>query len=295
MIGYKISPKELRKLIGEKWLIKALAASKRSSGKQKLKSIWSEVKPVFMKIQHGKCAFCESLLGKQIAFDLINQDVEHFRPKNGVEAWPTEKLKDKLKLPTDLPESKHNARGYTFLAYHELNYSVACKTCNSTLKANHFPTIKKPNSSGKNPCLLNTKEQPYLVNPVGDYDVKPEDLIGFLGLIPVPLTADPALNSRARVIIAFFGLSIREDLLYGRALLLDQIGDKFKLLHGAASKAEKDLLNKEIDELCAAHTPHANCAGSFARLWRTKPAKAKEILKIVKDFLVTYGKKVLST
>ncbi|HEV7403850.1 MAG TPA: hypothetical protein VGO11_13015 [Chthoniobacteraceae bacterium] len=170
-----------------------------------------------MKLQHGKCAFCESLLGEQPAFDLVKQDVEHFRPKNGIESWPTNKLREKLKLAADLPSSPHTAKGYTFLAYHELNYAASCKTCNSTLKANYFPTVNKPNSKGKNPALLTKAEQPYLLYPIGDFDVSPQKIITFVG--PVPLPAQPAGaadgHNRARVTIAFFGLSVRDDLIYG--------------------------------------------------------------------------------
>ena len=297
MIGYPISHDELRKRITQyqpKWLAKAATETKSLKAGQKVeKSMWSEVKPVYMDIQNGKCAFCETLLGKQINFDLIKQDVEHFRPKNGVDPWPTDKLREKLKLPADLPTSTHTAKGYTFLAYHELNYASSCKTCNSTLKANYFPTAKKPKPTGTDPVTLTNDEQPYLINPVGDYDSKPEDIITFLGLVPVP--AQPPANQfehdRARVTIAFFGLSLRDDLMYGRALLLDQIGDKFKLHAAAANQVEKDDINAEIDNLCSAAAPHSNCATAFARLFRSKPAKARKMLVIIKEYLKTFGKK----
>ncbi|MFN0075819.1 MAG: hypothetical protein ACKVY0_05030 [Prosthecobacter sp.] len=297
MIGYPITPKALRAQIkahDSKWLTKAAAETKKLKHGQKVdKSMWSDVKPVYMKLQHGKCAFCETLLGKQIDFDLIKQDVEHFRPKNGVDPWPTEKLRNKLKLPTDLPQSTHTAKGYTFLAYHELNYASSCKTCNSTLKSNYFPTIKKPVTAGKNPVTLTKSEQPYLIYPIGDFDVVPEKTITFLGLLPVPAngaTQQPD-HDRARVTIAFFGLSIRDDLMYGRALLLDQVGDKFKLLAATNVPTEQADLNKEIDILCSPATPYSSCLNAFVLLWRNKPDKAREMLKIVKAYLAGFGEK----
>jgi hypothetical protein len=297
MIAYPISLKELRKQIkahDAKWLTKAAAETKQLKAGQKVdKSLWSAIKPVYMKLQHGKCAFCEKLLGEQIDFDLVNQDVEHFRPKNGVEAWPTAKLRAKLKLPDDIPESNYTAKGYTFLAYHELNYASSCKTCNSTLKSNYFPTMKKPTPAGKNPVAMTKSEQPYLIYPIGDFDTKPEDIITFLGLLPVPAkaAAEQPEHDRARVTIAFFGLSIRDDLMYGRALLMDQVGDKFKLLAATNDATEQADLNKEIEQLCAPSTPYANCLNAFVALWKQKPAKAKEMLKIVKAYLAGFGKK----
>jgi len=297
MIGYPITQSALQAKIKEhnpKWLTKAAAETAQLTYGQKVeKAIWSDIKPVYMALQRGKCAFCESLLGKEIDFDLIKQDVEHFRPKNGVEPWPTDKLRKKLKLPADFPESNHTAKGYTFLAYHELNYASSCKTCNSTLKSNAFPTIKKPDSKGRDPITLTKSEQPYLIYPIGNFDVDPEEAIKFLGLIPVPAkaSAEQPDHDRARVTIAFFGLSIRDDLIYARALLLDQVSDKFKLLAVTSDSAERDELNREIDRLCGSSTPFANCLKSFVGLWRKKPHKAQEMLKIIKDYLAGFGKK----
>jgi hypothetical protein len=43
-------------------------------------AIWNEIKPVFMALQHDKCAFCERKLeGGELG--TIEHDIEHFRPK----------------------------------------------------------------------------------------------------------------------------------------------------------------------------------------------------------------------
>ena len=297
MIGYPITLKDLRKRIDDfdpKWRAKAAAETKALKHGDKVeKALWSEIKPVYMRLQHGKCAFCEKLLGEQIEFDLISQDVEHFRPKNAIEAWPSQKLRDKLKLPADIPASAFTAKGYTFLAYHELNYAAACKTCNSTLKANYFPTKKAPKPKGKDPIKLTTAEEPYLVYPISDFDDQPEDIVTFLGIVPVPAhsRARRSRHERARVNIAFFALSTREDLMKERAMRLDQMGDKLQIRALASNDIEIAKLNKEIDRLCMPDLPHTNCSRAFKRLWDSNPVKAKQMLDVVKAYLATTNDK----
>ena len=51
---------------------------------------WSDIKQAFIALQHSKCAFCEKPLE-----GVIEQDVEHYRPKGAVVRWP---------VPPDLAE-----------------------------------------------------------------------------------------------------------------------------------------------------------------------------------------------
>ncbi len=297
MIGYRIALKNLQAQIDtfdSKWRARAAAETKALKHGDKVeKSLWSDVKPVYMKLQNGKCAFCETLLGKQIEFDLINQDVEHFRPKNAVEAWPTQKLREKLKLPADLPASAYTSKGYTFLAYHVLNYASSCKKCNSTLKASYFPTLRAPKAKGRDPVTLTAAEEPYLLFPIGDFDDRPEEVITFIGVVPVPAhprTKQPK-HDRARVTIAFFGLSMRDDLIKERALRLDQLGDKFLLRKAAKKPAEIARLDLEIAALCSARLPHTSCVSAFRRLWEKKPDKSREMHQVVKNYLYSTSEK----
>ena len=50
----------------EPWLDKArrLTTELREDANAEIRSLWSEVKSVYTKRQHGKCAFCERLLGQ---------------------------------------------------------------------------------------------------------------------------------------------------------------------------------------------------------------------------------------
>ncbi len=69
MIGYRISRSDIEKLIERKapgWLKRAQDRTNRFVAKRKFeekKSIWSEVKPIYMHLQgRSKCAFCERKL-----------------------------------------------------------------------------------------------------------------------------------------------------------------------------------------------------------------------------------------
>ena len=48
---------------------------------------WSNIKYLFINIQHNKCAFCERKLAAREDGGAIEHDVEHFRPKNAIKAW----------------------------------------------------------------------------------------------------------------------------------------------------------------------------------------------------------------
>src|SRR5262245_18163470 len=93
MIGYRISRADLEKMVGADWLKKASDRTnqfRRNGRYEESSSIWSEVKPKYMELQHQKCAFCERKL-ESIDLGAIEQDVEHFRPKASVKAWKAPK------------------------------------------------------------------------------------------------------------------------------------------------------------------------------------------------------------
>jgi hypothetical protein len=74
------------------WLRRAAGRTKKFVKKKRYtekKGIWSEVKPVYMIAQHEKCAYCERKLASEDFGGTIEHDLEHFRPKNSVEQWPT--------------------------------------------------------------------------------------------------------------------------------------------------------------------------------------------------------------
>jgi hypothetical protein len=276
MIRYQFSEAELIAAIEaddkakkrkEPWLRKAarLTAELEQDRGAEIRSEWPEIKSIYTRRQHGKCAYCERLLGKH---DLasVEFDVEHFRPKNGVKPWPPQRVVDELRLPAGFPRSTGKGPGYRLLAYHHLNYASACKTCNSRLKANYFPVAGKHDFSGASPAALHRSEQALLIYPLADFDADPEDLIEFEGYIAKPAKAPGGEDhSRAWVTIAFFRLNgERDDLYLLRAKQLDHVRDKL-LLFGQAKAGQKEDIWQDILRLADAGNPHAGCIRSFLR------------------------------
>jgi hypothetical protein len=98
-------------------------------------SKWSLIKKVYVKLQHGKCGYCERFIGMQ---RLREQDIEHFRPKLKIDSWtPIHKL------PPSTSISTYDGVGYLELIYDPLNYLLACETCNQQHKKNFFPAARQ--------------------------------------------------------------------------------------------------------------------------------------------------------
>ena len=219
MNGYRVSRQALRSLIAEHvpdWLTKA------ENGKR---PPWSDVKEVFERIQHFKCGYCERPMpmpqrrpGDDDAERWGGQreyDVEHFRPKGAVRRWPTEKSGFRYGFDTGgaLPN------GYSWLAHDCLNYLVSCKTCNQDNKKDYFPISGRRGNRCHDVWRLNQAERPFLVSPVGAGDAKSEDLIGFYGFLATPRGSRGHKRRRGTIIIDFFGLNLRDDLILQRCNL----------------------------------------------------------------------------
>ena len=66
---------------------KRTAQFKSDACYQEKSSIWSEVKPIYMRLQGDcKCAYCERKL-ESVTYGKGEQDVKHFRPKGNVCPW----------------------------------------------------------------------------------------------------------------------------------------------------------------------------------------------------------------
>ncbi len=113
------------------------------------------VKQALIKVQHGKCCFCERLIG-------ADGDVEHFRPKQAYK----QAIGEALQRP-----------GYYWLAYEWNNLYLACPACNQRHKQNLFP-LQKFTERATNHKLSLDREQPLFVDPGKE---NPEDFIGFRG------------------------------------------------------------------------------------------------------------------
>ncbi len=232
---------------------------------------WGEIKAVYMRLQKNKCAFCE----RKLTVRAKDHDVEHFRPKRAVMAWPP--------LPADPPFPE----GYYLLAYHPLNYATACEHCNRGLKRSYFPVAAARLSGQDDPVPL-TPERPLLIYPLGPVDTDPEELLGFQGIIPVPKEADPDTYGyrRARVTIDFFDLEGREELRRERAEVIQQL--YLALEHEDAPKASLRLLaQRTIRQKISGRSQHANCARCFVILYRQAPRRARGFVTLATRYLTT--------
>jgi hypothetical protein len=306
MIRYKFTEADLisdinanDKAQGHKqpWLTKAqqLTRELKKNPRKKITSQWGTVKRVYTNRQSGKCAFCERLLGNhELAAGEF--DVEHFRPKNAVKPWPTEDVIADLRLPSDFPRHSGKGKGYRFLAYHHLNYASACKTCNSRLKGSYFPIAGKHRFTGTDPVRLHKQEKPYLIYPLGDFDVNPEDVIDFEGYRATPVHPPKSgyEHDRARVVIAFFRLNDeRDDLMFLRAKQLDNVFTKLELWNATRGKGKREEIWRDIQRLSREENDHAGCVRSLLRLYghpddKPVPAtrnKALENLQLARDYV----------
>ncbi len=122
---------------------------------------WKEFRPVFVRVQHRKCAYCEqSVTGTSYG------DVEHVRPKAGIQEltpdrsrWGVEQEGGEVKGRR--PREVSNW-GYHWLAYSWDNYVFACQKCNQPWKKNLFPIAEGPRLL---PPAASRKETPLLLHP----------------------------------------------------------------------------------------------------------------------------------
>ena len=269
--------KEIEK-IDNKWLKKAAIRTKGFIEKgffEEKSSIWSSVKPVYMALQHNKCIFCERQF-EGVEYGKIEHDLEHFRPKGKVGAWPGS---DNEAQRYDFPTGDKFDAGYYWLAYDLHNYAAACKVCNSTFKKTFFPIganrVNLPVNEQNKPSPAElASEKPLLCYPLGEIDDDPEDLITFSATTAVPVHTTGDKHERAKVMIDFFGLNVREQLHRERASHICIFGPAFeKQIAGLASGADLQI----IEAITAQHLPHSACLKAFARLWTINVPLAKQI------------------
>ena len=124
MIRYPVTEAELEQRVDAavaSWRSRAATRTARfiaAGGYDESSSIWSEIKPVFMKLQNDKCAYCERQLASADSGGAVEHDLEHFRPKSSVVVWPDG-------AGVSFATGTASPAGYFWLAYHLLNYSVA--------------------------------------------------------------------------------------------------------------------------------------------------------------------------
>lgn len=285
MIRYRVSLVNLANMIETErpgWLSRSRARTerfRRLGHYKETSSIWSEVKPVYMRLQGNcKCVYCERKL-ESTDYGKGEQDVEHFRPKGRVKDWRVPKaLKDAGVTFTKVPKG---AKGYHLLPYHPFNYSASCKPCNSALKKDYFPIGGAYDCNGEDPKDL-LKEAPLLIYPIGDFDDDPEDLISFHGTSPQPTAAHGHERDRALVTIEFFKLddaNKRKNLIRERAMVIVAMYPQLEKLSKSPSATERSKALALVDGFSNSSSAHTNCARSFRRLYDTDADEAEAVFE----------------
>jgi hypothetical protein len=291
MIGYRISRHNLERLIERQapgWMGRAKTRTEAFEEMGRFSeplSIWSNVKPVYMKLQgDSKCAFCERKL-ESVDLGKGEQAVEHFRPKGKLSTWRIPaRLKQMGIAPTRPPRRKG---GYYLLAYDLFNYSAACNPCNSALKRDYFPISGIYRLRGANPESLR-KEQPLLIYPIGDFDEDPEKLIRFNGVSPYAAAVSQKDLKRGTVTIEFFQLDSlkRSNLILERARIIETLFMAMEDLNSPGSTpSRKTRARSLIKQATSDKAPHANCARCFCNLFATDPLAAAEISASASSFV----------
>lgn len=237
---------------------------------------WSKIKNAYRAIQYNKCAYCERLLPGPTGGS-TEHDVEHFRPKNVLKDWKPAK-------DFDFPIRSGRAEGYYWLAYNLENYCTSCKTCNSELKSNCFPIEGIASKLHDNDIArVNMREKPFLPYPIGRLDDDPETILTFEGLAPIPVRRSGRKHRRARVLIRFFNLDLREELIQERAIIICSVWRLLKDL--ASDDAENaETARAEIEMFSAPNASHCNFARAYVRLFESNPAEAARQHKIALEY-----------
>lgn len=279
MINYRIGRAELIAQIGQArptWTARArartddYALAKAYTGGSEF---WGEIKDVYIRLQHEKCAYCEmKLAGKEYASKV--HEVEHFRPKSRVRAWPGT-LKRLAAYVPPCPTGSDSAGGYYLLAYNPFNYAIACTRCNSSLKSDYFPVKGKRNFKDEDVGKV-FSEQALLIYPISDIDTDPAELITFSGVLAVPVQASGFGYERARVTIDFFDLN-HQDLTIRRAEVLASLYLALKGKEQAPLQADQQEFADGIAGYLSPHSGFSACAKAYHDLYFSNRALAVQI------------------
>lgn len=245
---------------------------------------WGEVKAVYvLDLQHGKCAYCEKELETgELDGDenvgAVEQDVEHFRPKNAVDSWEPD-------LPLGFELRSGAPGGYYLLAYDLWNYCVACKVCNTRYKGTKFPIEGRAARRGASDlAALNRAEKPLLLYPIGDVDDDPEDCIGFEGFQSVARAKSGRRHRRAITTIEFFALNIREALLRQRCDVIVSLHRALLDAGDETNASRREQGTQTVLHLTSDGSRHANCARSFHALFLEDPKRAYALFRDANEY-----------
>jgi hypothetical protein len=260
--------------------------------------IWSQVKEIYILLQHFKCIYCESPMAKVEEASArgvaVEYDIEHFRPKNAVTPWPTPETLAR-RLGIDYADQLRSGvpQGYVRLAFDPLNYVVSCKTCNTFYKLDHFPIAGTADVSSTARAALDARELPLLLFPFGDDGDAPEAFFEFFGPLVHPRPAAGFDRLRARVVIDFFELDTRAGLLEARSALIGLLWPQLEE-RADPSAPDRQTASDYIDALRQDDFPHAACARAYVSLYESDRARARQWYELARKFSLKKDPKVFS-
>lgn len=306
MIRYAVTSKALRAEIEAHkagWLERArdkTAEARKKGHVDEGDGIWSEIKGVYAKLQFFKCVYCEKPMPQEevdgeaeFGKGAVEYDVEHYRPKNRVKRWPSEKVKEQRKIDYDDQVEDGEADGYFRLAFDPDNYGLSCKTCNSGHKSDSFPIAGSTKRSMVRRAALDAHERPLLMLGFGEDADDPEGVLGWVGPLPFALAKSGHERLRARVCIDFFALDTRGDLMLGRATLVMLLWGKLEE-RAAATTAERQRLDGVIQGFTAPRMYFCACARAFVALHASDRAQADALQRRCQEYLVSRDRAVFS-
>lgn len=281
MIRYSITLEDLVDRINatkSSWIDRArqrtrdyIAAQDYAGGSE----FWGEIKSVYIALQHEKCVYCETKLQGAILASKAHE-VEHYRPKQSVNAWPNHNVGHWAHFHPAWPVGTASTTGYYALAYHPFNYAIACTRCNSTLKSNYFPVRGARQVHGHDPSAM-TGEQPLLLYPISTIDADdPADIITFDGILAVPKHKSGKAYERAVTNIEFFQLN-HEDLTSRRGKEIIDLWMVLEELAHPMSAASEAAARKVMKYKCGPGNQFSACLNAYKTLHETDHAKAREI------------------
>jgi len=187
----------------KKWLKSCAKAQKKAveaaanGDHPKISDTYKKQRAVFFDINgpfRGKCAYCE----QHIVSDQSG-DVEHYRPKSGVQDFDGKVVERTIGLKTEIHP------GYYWLAYDWQNLLPSCQLCNVYAPKNGFGKGTRFPIDGPRGWSPGEEanEQPQLLNPRLDDPSEHIALDVSNGLL------EP-LSPRGRITIELLGLNMRE-------------------------------------------------------------------------------------
>jgi uncharacterized protein (TIGR02646 family) len=198
----------------------------------------AEVKQALTLLFHGKCAYCESRYAATQPMD-----VEHWRPKGGVEAC----------------EHHMGSRGYYWLAGTWSNLLPSCIDCNRVRehrfepdgvprksgKGNHFPLVPGSTRATDHTHDM-AAEQPVLLNPYLDEPVDYLD-VGAEAVMCARADVREEAATRASESIRIYALN-RTDLVHERKALKLRIEHHIHIIRRLSALLDGELA-PDVDDL----------------------------------------------